>query len=63
MDRDELRRLAAAQGLTWLEDRHLDQLAAGMKSTRTLADRLPKDLHWTEESAHTFSLVRERGRQ
>jgi hypothetical protein len=34
-----------------------------MKSTRTLADRLPKDLHWTEESAHTFSLVRERGRQ
>jgi ABC-type transport system involved in cytochrome c biogenesis ATPase subunit len=57
MDRDELRRTAAALGLTRLEDKHLDQLAAGMKSTRALADRLPKDLHWTDEAAHVFSLT------
>ena len=63
MDRAELRQIAAACGLGKLDDGHLDQLAQGIRTTRELAGRLPKDLHWTEESALSFNLARKGGRR
>lgn len=63
MNRDDLRRRANACGLEKLEDAHLEQFALGARTTRDLAARLPKDLHWTEETALTFSLVGKGGRR
>ena len=56
MNREELAAIAAAAGLTKLSGKHLDQLARGIASTRDLAGRLPKDLHWAEEIALVFRL-------
>lgn len=63
MTREELRRAAADCGLGKLDDKHLDQFGIGQQSSRALADRLPKDLHWTEENALIFSLVGQGGRR
>lgn len=63
MDREDFRRRAIACGLEKLEDAHLEQFAQGARTTRDLAARLPKDLHWTEETALTFSLVGKGGRR
>ena len=56
-DREDARRTAASLGLGRLDNEALDLLAAGAKSTRDLAARLPKDLHWTEESALVFTAL------
>ena len=50
MDKTELRRLAAAHGLTKLSDEHLEQFAAAIKNNAKLVAGLPRDLHWSEES-------------
>ena len=63
MDREDFRRRAIACGLEKLEDAHLEQFAQGARTTLDLAARLPKDLHWTEETALTFSLVGKGGRR
>ena len=55
-DKDRAREIATAAGLTKLDEKHLDQLARSVASARELADKLPKDLHWTEEIALTFRL-------
>lgn len=60
IDDAEGRRLAKAAGLTRLDDKQMAAFIAGARSTKALADRLPKDLHWTEECAHIFSLERRR---
>lgn len=60
IDEAEGRRLAQTAGLTRLTDTQLAQFIAGARVTRTLTGRLPKDLHWTEEPAHTFGLERQR---
>lgn len=54
MEKSDLRRIAAANGLTRLTESHLDQLAASIRSNDQLSQRLPKDLHWTEECAHVY---------
>jgi hypothetical protein len=54
----ELVQLAAAAGLPRLSDKHLDQLQKSLASARELADKLPKDLHWSEELSLTFRLPR-----
>lgn len=54
MDKSDLRRIAAANGLTRLTETHLDQLAASIRGNDQLRERLPKDLHWTEECAHVY---------
>ena len=58
-----LRRLAREAGLTRLNDQHLEQFALGLTSTRTLAERLPRDLHWTDELAVVFRLRPRQGGQ
>jgi len=56
MSEDDARRLAAAKGLNKLTDKHLDQLAASIRANEQLMAGLPKDLHWSEESALVFRL-------
>ena len=56
MDKDEAQQLAAAAGLTKLDEKHLAQLALSVASARELAAKLPKDLHWSEEIALVFRL-------
>jgi hypothetical protein len=56
MRKAELVQMAAAAGLPRLSDKHLDQLQKSLASARELADKLPKDLHWSEELALTFRL-------
>jgi hypothetical protein len=57
MKDERARELAAAAGLTKLDEKHLAQLAQGIASARDLAGKLPKDLHWGEEIALTFRLA------
>jgi hypothetical protein len=56
MENDRARQIALAAGLTALDEKHLAQLANSVASGRELADKLPKDLHWSEEIALTFRL-------
>jgi hypothetical protein len=56
MDEDRAREIAAAEGLTRLDGKHLAQLAQSVASARELAGKLPKDLHWSEEVALVFRL-------
>lgn len=63
MDREEIGRRAAACGLDRLDAAQLEEFALGVRTTQALAARLPKDLHWTEENALTFSLVGKGARQ
>lgn len=55
-DKDIAKEIAAAEGLTKLDEKQLDQLAQGVASARELAQKLPKDLHWSEEMALVFRL-------
>jgi hypothetical protein len=61
VDKADLTRIAAAAGLTRLSDEHLEQLRKSLESARELADKLPKDLHWSEELSLTFRLARPTG--
>jgi hypothetical protein len=56
MDNDRARDIAAAERLTSLSERQLAQLVQGIASARELAEKLPKDLHWSEEIALVFRL-------
>jgi hypothetical protein len=56
MENDRARQIALAAGLMALDEKHLAQLADSVASGRELADKLPKDLHWSEEIALTFRL-------
>ena len=53
---DSLLRTAATAGLTRLNEAHLAQLKRAMESARELGDKLPTDLHYSEEIAVTFRL-------
>jgi hypothetical protein len=61
VNRADLTQIAAAAGLTRLSDEHLEQLRSSLASARELADKLPKDLHWSEELCLTFRLPGPRG--
>jgi hypothetical protein len=56
MDENRAREVAAAAGLTNLDEKHRAQLALSVASARELAGKLPKDLHWSEEIALVFRL-------
>ena len=58
MDQISAKQIAAAAGLTKLDEKHLGQLALSIASARELAAKLPKDLHWSKEIALTFRLPR-----
>jgi hypothetical protein len=51
-----LLQMAAIAGLMRLNAAHLAQLKRAMESARELGDKLPKDLHYSEEIAVTFRL-------
>ena len=53
---DTARETAAAARLSKLDTTHLSQLKRAIESARELGDKLPKDLHYSEEIALTFSL-------
>jgi hypothetical protein len=55
-DKDLAKAIAAAEGLTKLDEKQLAQLAQGVASARELAGKLPKDLHWSEEMSLVFRL-------
>jgi hypothetical protein len=55
-DDDTLRQTATTAGLGKLEPTHLLELKRAMEAARELGDRLPKDLHYSEEIALTFRL-------
>jgi hypothetical protein len=55
--------MAARAGLGRLSEQHVNELARSVASGRELSERLPKDLHWTEEPALIFRLpLPERGK-
>ena len=56
-DREEASRAAASLGLKRLDVKALELLAQGARTTRDLAAQLPKDLHWTEESALVYAAL------
>ena len=56
MEKERAQEIAAAAGLTKLDDKHLAQLAQSVASARELGGKLPKDLHWSEEIALVFRL-------
>jgi hypothetical protein len=51
-----IRETAARAGLSQLDKDHLAQLKRAIESAQELSGRLPKDLHYSEEIALTFSL-------
>ncbi len=58
MDKSELKRIAAAHGLTKLTDQQLEQFGTVLETGRKRASLLPKDLHWSEEPAHALRLAK-----
>ena len=55
MKQDDIERKATELGLSKLAAQHPDALKKALENAASLAKRLPKDLHWSEEPAHTFS--------
>lgn len=55
MSEDDIERRATELGLSKLAAQQADELKKALENAENLAKRLPKDLHWTEEPAHTFS--------
>ncbi len=54
MSQDDIGRKATELGLSTLAAQYPDELKKALENAEGLARRLPKDLHWTEEPAHTF---------
>lgn len=57
MNLDEAHRAAAAAGLDRLTDADLALLTKSLDANRTLRQRLPADLHWSEEIAPVLRLA------
>lgn len=57
MNDDEFARKAAALGLSKLATQHEADLRKALENGKALAEKLPTDLHWSEEPFHTFSLA------
>ena len=55
MKQEDVERKAAELGLERLASQFPDVLKQALENAENLAQRLPKDIHWTEEPAHTFS--------
>ena len=54
MDRKHVERVAKAAGLPNLTEQHLEELARSIEAAVELAQKLPSDLHWSEELALQF---------
>ena len=53
MDKDERDRRARELGLEKLARDHAADLDKALTNAANLAGRMPNDLHWTDEPAHT----------
>lgn len=53
---DDVRRLAAQTGLGAISERHHAELQKAIEKAKDISDRLPKDLHWSEEPAYVYRL-------
>ena len=51
MDDSTIQNKAVALGLQELARRHPEDLRKALDNAKALADRLPQDIHWTEEPA------------
>lgn len=56
-DKDELVQKASALRLNKLADQFPADLDRALANSKALIERLPVDLHWSEEPAHTYSLA------
>ena len=56
MNDDEVTRKSAELGLSKLATEHPADLRKALGNAKALADKLPADLHSSEEAAHTFNL-------
>ena len=54
MKQGSVEQKASELGLSQLAADHPDELKTALAGAAALAERLPKDLHWTEEPAHTY---------
>ncbi|MGE0798366.1 MAG: hypothetical protein AB7G13_19730 [Lautropia sp.] len=60
---NDVRRMAAAAGLTRLTDDHLQQLLRATKAAQARRAELPAaDLSWADEPSQVFRLDRQEGR-
>lgn len=60
MDQNDIERKAKELGLSKLAAEHLDEFRKILDNAKALAERLPKDIHWTEEPAHIFNAKAQR---
>ena len=54
MDCKRVGRFARSAGLPNLTEKHLEQLAQSIEAARELSQKLPRDLHWSEDLALQF---------
>lgn len=52
----DIERKASELGLQQVAQRYPDELKKVLENSVALADRIPKNIHWTEEPAHTIDL-------
>jgi len=57
MSNDAFAAKSAELGLQKLAQQYPMDLQKALENGASLANQLPKDLHWTEEPAHTFNLT------
>ncbi|MFY0611826.1 MAG: hypothetical protein JXQ99_09905 [Hyphomicrobiaceae bacterium] len=56
MTEDELKRKSAELGLSELASKYAADLRKALDNGAALSEKIPTDLHWSEEAAHTFDL-------
>ncbi len=60
MDHDEIERKAKELGLSRLAAEYPDEFRKALDNAKALGERLPKDIHWTEEPAYLFNAKAQR---
>ena len=55
MDRDEIENLITNLGLSQFAAAHPGEIERALDNARSLAERIPRDLHWSDEPAHVFT--------
>ncbi|MEM7748262.1 MAG: hypothetical protein AAF346_08410 [Pseudomonadota bacterium] len=54
MTPDDIERKASELGLELLAKQFPEDLKTVLENSTALSQRIPKDIHWVEEPAHTF---------
>ena len=55
MDNEQMMRKAKELGLERAAELIPEELKQALQNSQTLADRLPRKIHWSSEPAHIFS--------